>query len=313
MVRSLVTTGALLTFFCAATLAPSTATKSEGTPVNVQADSITFAIIGDYGSGDKEEGQVADMVKSWNPDFVITVGDNNYTTGSAATIKNHIGKYYCDFIYNPDAKPDWQCTGKAAQEKQNRFFPAPGNHDNYSVPPLGPYLDYFTLPGDETNYDFTWGPVHFYAINSGTKGNLTVKSKEADWLHEALQKDTKAFKMVYFHHPPYSAGHHGSSVDMRWPFREWGLDAVLTGHEHFYAKATDKANSAPLYLICGSSGEAEHYNCNEHPLDNSKFDWFCDSKDFGAIKVKVNGHKAVFEYYAVADPAHPVDVNIINK
>ena len=100
---------------------------------------------------------------------------------------------------------------------------------------------------------------------------------------------------------------------MRWPFREWGIDAVLTGHEHFYAKATDKANPAPLYLICGSSGEDEHYNCNEHPLDKSKFDWFCDSKDFGAIKVKVTAHKAVFEYYAIADPLRPVDVNIINK
>ena len=29
------------------------------------------------------------------------------------------------------------------------------------IPQRPPYLDYFTLPGNERYYDFTWGPVHF--------------------------------------------------------------------------------------------------------------------------------------------------------
>jgi tartrate-resistant acid phosphatase type 5 len=281
--------------------------------VHVAADSMTFAVIGDYGADTKQEDSVAQMVKSWHPDFIITVGDNNYYEGSAETIKDHIGKYYCDYIYNPDARPDWQCHGRAAQEKQNRFFPAPGNHDNYSTPPLKPYLDYFTLPGDERNYDFTWGPMHFYSINSDTTGELKQTGKEAQWLHAALAKDSSTFKIVYFHHPPFSAGAHGSSVDMRWPYHDWGIDAVLGGHEHFYAHAKVRDTPSPIYLICGSSGTNEHYGCNDHPLDKAKYDWFCDNVHFGAIRVHVTAHRAVFEYYAVEDPTRPIDVNVINK
>ncbi|HWB63879.1 MAG TPA: metallophosphoesterase, partial [Chitinophagales bacterium] len=172
-----------------------------GAGVNVKADSITFAVIGDYGKGTSQEDSVAKMVKSWNPDFIITVGDNNYPAGSATTIKKHIGDYYGDYIYNPDAPAAWQCGGKAAQEKQNRFFPSPGNHDNYSLPPLKPYLKYFTLPGDEKNYDFVWGPVHFYSINSGTSGNLPVTGPVAAGLKASLAEDKSPFRLVYFHHP----------------------------------------------------------------------------------------------------------------
>ena len=299
----------LLTGLGAAKTMPS---KQPGAPVHVQADSITFAVIGDYGRNTIQEDSVAKMVKSWKPDFIITMGDNNYLTGSAKTIKNNVGKYYGDYIYNPDAKPEWQCNGAAAQQKQNRFFPAPGNHDNYA-PHLKPYLDYFTLPGDEHNYDFTWGPVHFYSINTKKTAIISSTSKEATWLHNTLLHDSSTFKIVYFHHPPYSGGEHGSSKNMRWPFKDWGVDAVLTGHEHFYAKATIKGETQPLYLICGNSGSNEHYPCNAHPLDKEKFDWLCDNIHFGAIKVTVTKHKAVFEYYAVEEPAAPLDVNVINK
>lgn len=285
----------------------------KGQPVNVAADSITFAIIGDYGRDTKQEDSVAKMVKSWKPDFVVTVGDNNYSEGRASTIVDHIGKYYCDFIYNPDAPANQQCNGKAAQEKVNRFFPAPGNHDHYAPPHLKAYLDYFTLPGDEQNYDFVWGPVHFFSINSGTEGRVQSTSPAGLWLKTELSKAKEPFKMVYFHHPPYSGGEHGSSKTMRWPFKEWGADAVLAGHEHFYARVEDNKENTPVYLICGSSGSDEHYPCDAHPLDAKRYKFICDNVHFGAIKVHASANKVVFEYYAVEEPAHPVDVYVINK
>ena len=39
--------------------------------------SVKFAVIGDYGANTPAEGQVATMVASWSPDFVITTGDNS--------------------------------------------------------------------------------------------------------------------------------------------------------------------------------------------------------------------------------------------
>jgi hypothetical protein len=88
---------------------------------------------------------------------------------------------------------------------------------------------------------------------------------------------------------------------------------LLAGHEHFYAHAIAKDSPSPLYLICGSSGTNEHYSCDENPLDKDKFDWFCDNVHFGAIKVKVTTHQAVFQYYAIGDTTGPIDVNVVNK
>jgi hypothetical protein len=54
------------------------------------APPIRFAVIGDYGHNTAAEAQVAALVAGWNPDFVITTGDNNYPSGEAATIDQHI-------------------------------------------------------------------------------------------------------------------------------------------------------------------------------------------------------------------------------
>ncbi len=306
-----------LPFVCLSVLLTSSCAKLpidpafKGIAVNRPSDSTTFAVIGDYGQDSRSEAEVAQLVKSWNPEFVITVGDNNYPLGSAGTIKDNIGKHYGDFIYNPDAPADRVCTGKAAQEKVNRFFPSPGNHDNYS-PSLRPYLDYFTLPGDERNYEFTWGPVHFYSLNTRTGGSVEQPTK--DWLKAKLNDSTDNFKVVYFHHPPYSSGNHGSSTAMRFPFSEWGADAVLAGHEHFYMRVTDSTAALPVYLIIGNSGNENLYNCNSNPLDPNRFTVnMCDNSHFGAIKVTATKTKLVFEYYSTDDLTHPKDVTVINK
>ena len=101
---------------------------------------VVFAVIGDYGSGNRTEGVVADLVHTWQPDFIITTGDNNYPDGSEDTIDATIGQFYHDFIY-----PYAGSFGEGAD--QNRFFPSLGNHD-WITDYASPYLDYFTLPGN---------------------------------------------------------------------------------------------------------------------------------------------------------------------
>ena len=34
------------------------------------------------------------MVESWKPEFITTVGDNNYPTGQAETIDQNIGQFF---------------------------------------------------------------------------------------------------------------------------------------------------------------------------------------------------------------------------
>ena len=83
---------------------------------------IRFAVIGDYGTGLQDEGDVAALVDNWQPDFVITTGDNNYPSGASETIDAHIGQFYHAYIY-----PYLGTFSPGADV--NRFFPSLGNHD----------------------------------------------------------------------------------------------------------------------------------------------------------------------------------------
>ena len=51
-----------------------------------RAATFTFAVVGDFGSGNRNETAVASMIESWHPDFVLTVGDNAYPLGAAGLL-----------------------------------------------------------------------------------------------------------------------------------------------------------------------------------------------------------------------------------
>jgi len=128
------------------------------TPLLSIAQTIKFAAIGDYGKAGHAELAVSNLVKSWNPDFIITLGDNNYPYGEEATIDSNIGQYYHEFI-----SPYMGNFGLG--DTVNRFFPSMGNHD-WDSPGGTPYLNYFTLPGNERYYDTIIGNIHFLVISS---------------------------------------------------------------------------------------------------------------------------------------------------
>ncbi|HRJ42821.1 MAG TPA: DNRLRE domain-containing protein, partial [Caldilineaceae bacterium] len=214
-------------------------------------DLLRFAAIGDFGMGNQAESDVAALVKSWNPGFVITLGDNNYPDGAASTIDQHIGKDWAEFIF-----PYAGAFGPGASE--NRFFPSLGNHDWNSITCTGdscsgPYLDYFALPGNERYYDFVKGPVHFFVIDSDPRepDGRDAESAQADWLREGLQRSSALWKVVYMHHTIHSSSLHGSQPLLQWPYQAWGAHAVLTGHDHTYERVM--VDGFP-YIVNGLGG-----------------------------------------------------------
>lgn len=219
--------------------------------VFASAVTITIGVIGDYGSGDTNAAAVARLVKSWNPDFIITTGDNNYPIGGAETIDENIGKFYHEFIY-----PYYGKYGVGASS--NRFFPCPGNHDWFTQG-AKPYLDYFTLPGNERYYNYKYNFVEIFAINSDKNepDGVSPTSKQARWLKYHLSKSTALWKIVFFHHSPYSSGywhgtHTGECNYMRWQFRQWGAHLVLSGHDHIYERVH---HDGLVYIVNGFGGD----------------------------------------------------------
>jgi predicted MPP superfamily phosphohydrolase len=191
---------------------------------------VRIVAIGDYGWAGPAEQQVAELVDSFRPDYVVTTGDNNYPLGEASTIDQNIGQYFSELIY--PYKGNY-----ASSATENRFFPTLGNHDWYTQDAAA-YLAYFTLPGNERYYDVAWGDVHFFAIDSDPHepDGINATSTQASWLREGLAASKQAFNIVAMHHPPFSSGPHGDTPVMQWPYAEWGADLVLAGHDHGYER-----------------------------------------------------------------------------
>lgn len=208
-----------------------------------------FAVIGDFGLAGEPAAAVAEMVAAWQPEFVVTTGDNNYPNGDPATLDQNVGQYYHQFI-----APYKGSYGEGADRQ--RFFPVLGNHDWDSGYPQA-YLDYFSLPGNGRYYQFLWGPIAFFMLDSmfAEPDGFQADSKQAQWLAEAMQASTAPWKIVVFHHAPYSSGHHGSSKWMRWSFAEWGAHLVLAGHDHDYERLVV---DGVTYLVNGLGGGARY-------------------------------------------------------
>jgi len=253
-----------------------------------RTSSLRFAVIGDYGDNSQEESDVADLVKSWVPDLVLTTGDNNYNEGSAETIDENIGRYYSDFIF-----PYTGIYGDGAQV--NRFFPSLGNHDwrTLDVNNLPyPYLEYFELPGNERYYDFTWGTVHFFILDSDTNEPDGHKddSVQAGWLQTQLANSIYPWKIVVMHHAPYSSGNHGNTAWMQWPFAAWGADFVLAGHDHTHERISPEGDIP--YFVNGLGGRSI-YDFQEQPVSGSQIRY---NGDYGAMRVDVFSRKIRFQF-----------------
>lgn len=259
---------------------------------------LVFAAIGDYGLASVYVQAVADLVKSWDPAFIITLGDNNYPEGKAETIDRNIGQFYSDFIY--PYKGEY---GPGAAE--NRFFPTLGNHD-WDAPGIDAYLDYFELPGNERYYEFVWGPVHFFALSADSRepDGVSRVSVQAQWLQEKLAASTSPWQIVYMHQPPFSSGHHGSTDWMQWPFAEWGADAVLAGHDHSYERLI--IDEIP-YIVNGLGGYINRYFFFRH-LDGSQFQY---RSNYGALRITAEETRLSFEMITVDNEI--IDTHVIEK
>lgn len=234
-----------------------------------------FAAIGDYGQDGTVQADVAKLVKKWSPEFILSLGDNNYHSGQASTIDRNIGKYYSQFIGNYKGS-----YGSGASS--NAFFPTLGNHD-WMTDSAAPYLKYFTLPGNERYYDFVKGPIHFFVVNSNPQepDGISSTSKQAMWLKSKLAASTSPWNVVSVHHPPYTSSVRGSNTPLQWPFAAWGADAVLSGHEHLYERVM---KTGVPFFINGAGGRNEH-DLFSTPISGSTVR---NNTDFGAMLIQAS-------------------------
>lgn len=244
---------------------------------------VRFAVVGDFGTNSSRELAVANMIVGWKPDFVVTVGDNDYA-GPVHQYDQNVGQYYHSFI-----APYAGAYGAGAVE--NAFFPAIGNHD-WDFDDGAAYFDFVTLPNNERYYEVDKGFVHLVVIDSDSRepDGVDPLSTQGMWAQAALAASAAPFKFVVFHHPAYTSG--GATAWMDWPFKDWGANAVLTGHVHNYERL--RSADGLTYFVVGQGGNSTGGFGAIHPASELRY----NAKD-GAMLVEVSATVANFQYFNV--------------
>lgn len=204
-------------------------------------DPLRVAVVGDFGGFTTDELRVVTQIMFWNPDILLTTGDNAYETGTLDEFQVNVFKPYQAIF--PEVP----------------VYPSMGNHD-YTTDAGAPYKSIFELPqgnsGNEDYYSFNYDYVHFVVINSNL--DYSVGSEQYTWLEDDLANADEQWKIVYFHHPVFSSGEHGSTAGMDTVlaplFSTYDVDLVLNGHDHDYERMS-KVDGV-LYVVTGGGGKS---------------------------------------------------------
>ncbi len=232
----------LLSCFFALALLASAATLSSR-PQNPVATSkpVSFAVIGDSGTGKAGQYAVARQMKKYRDQYdynvVLMLGDNIYPDGAAKSFKKKFELPYADLL-----------------KDGIRFFASLGNHDVRQGLEAQLRYEKFNMSG-RRYYSFTLGEdlIEFFALDS-----TLMNQAQLDWLAEKLKASSARWKVAFFHHPLYSsAKRHGSELDIRKVleplFVQYQVNAVFSGHDHVYERI--KPQQGVQYFVQGASGQ----------------------------------------------------------
>jgi 3',5'-cyclic AMP phosphodiesterase CpdA len=237
----------------------------------LKTNSVRFAAIGDMGTGEKPQYQVAQEMTSVQQtfpfDFVIMLGDNIYGGSSPKDFEKKFEEPY-----------------KPLLDAGVKFYASLGNHDN----PDERAYKLFNMNGSDY-YTFKKGNVRFFALNSNY-----VDASQLAWLEKELHDaGNKDWKVCFFHHTLYStAKAHGSAVGLRSVlepiFIKYAVDAVFAGHDHVYERIHPQAGI--YYFTEGSSGELRAGDLKRTSIEEKGFD-----ADRTFMLVEIAGDQMYFE------------------
>jgi 3',5'-cyclic AMP phosphodiesterase CpdA len=276
----------LATITAGALIKPSSIFAAE--PVQ---DTIRFAVIGDWGTGDKDGDGVAHQMfnshKRTPLDFVVAAGDNIYPNGN--------GRYFPQHFERPFAQ--------LLSDRVN-FYAVLGNHDVEQG-----RQDQCQYPG------FNMGGRNYYTIKQGDGlvelfmlDSTDFDAPQAAWLEQALSNSVSRWKIAVFHHPLYSSGNkHGSDLRLRKKLEplltKYKVNAVFSGHDHIYERT--RPQQGIQYFVTGAGGKTRRGGVDlSSPIREVSYD-----EDNHFMLIEVNSQKISFQ--AVTEAGDVVDSAII--
>ena len=262
-------------------------------PVAGDTSPYSFAVLGDWGGGTQDETNVLSQVRSSGSQFVMTVGDNVYNSGT----QTDYGKVNSGNVFTT---ANWPGTLTAP------WFPAQGNHGfTQNLPYLQNFPETSTaaasggryqqdtycclgvMPGSNTYasawYAFDWGNARFYVLeaawsdsNGGYQGDFqahwngsvsgcSVCGQELTWLKSDLAAHAGTpLKFAFFHYPlhvdsssqPSDTFLDGTNA-LEGVLANNGVKIAFNGHAHLYERNTPQISGKPMVSYVTGGGGAE--------------------------------------------------------
>ena len=255
-------------------------------PAARSADALRFAVIGDNGTGDRFEYEVAEQMivahRQFPFELVLMLGDNIYG-----------GQSPKDFVLK------FEAPYRPLLDAGVRFYASLGNHDNQRNRLYKP----FNMDG-ERYYTFANRNVRFFVLDSDY-----LDPKQLAWLDAALKGSSDDWKICYFHHPLYSnGGRHGSQLDLRVRleplFVRYGVNVVFSGHDHIYERL--KPQRGIQYFVSGAAGQVRKGDLRKSETTAAAFD-----QDQSFMLIEVAGSDLSFQ--AISRTGKTVDSGVLHR
>jgi hypothetical protein len=253
-----------------------------------KAGSFKFAVLGDFGTGGREQFELARQMATVHGRFkyelVVLVGDNIYGSERPQDFKRKFEDPY-----------------KPLLDAGVKFYATLGNHDAREQR----YYKLFNMDG-KLYYTFSPKPnVRFFMLES----TYPVPEQIA-WVEKELQASGSDWKIPVFHHPLYSSGErHGSDATLRGVleplFEKYNVSVVMTGHDHFYERV--KPQKGIIYFVVGSGGKLRAGNIDRSSgLTAGGFD-----TDLAFLAAEIDGDEMYFN--AISRQGAIVDSGVFTR
>lgn len=253
--------------------------KRDEPPAGAKSGPLTFALVGDTGTGDGPAFRVGEQIAELHDqaphagplEALIMLGDN----------------LYGDHPFPVAMRERFIDPFEPVLDRHIPVYAVLGNHDDDVRDRWKGEMDspLFGMEG-RRYYKLKFGNrlVTFYMLNSET---IQIEPSQVEWFREELAKDESLWKVVVIHRPLYASEiDHGPAPELIAILgdlltAENGVDLVFAGHNHVYERR--KPVKGVIHITSGNGGELHPEN--DWPDDPERVVGYNQSRGFAWLEI----------------------------